>query len=296
MRAQNKAYLYASLVVLFWSTIGSAIKLTLRFIDFQLMLLYVNFVAVVFLFIVLLIQNKWHILIKQSFKEISISAFLGLLNPFLYYLVLFKAYDLLQAQEAVVLNYTWPVILVVLSIPILKQKIGWKSITAIMISFFGIYVIATMGNIIGFQLTNIYGVSLAIGSAIIWGIFWILNVKDQRDDQVKMFLNFLFGFIYILILVLSNKKLSFPEFNGLLGAIYIGLFEMGITFIIWLQALKLSATTAKVSNLIFLSPFISLIIVHYTVGEKILPSTFIGLFLIISGIVMQRFGERKTTV
>jgi drug/metabolite transporter (DMT)-like permease len=80
--------------------------------------------------------------------------------------------------------------------------------------------------------------------------------------------------------------------QGLAGGIYIGLFEMGITFVLWLNALKYSSTTAKVSNLIYLSPFLSLILIYFTVGETILPSTVIGLSLIVAGIGMQQYLKR----
>jgi drug/metabolite transporter (DMT)-like permease len=80
---------------------------------------------------------------------------------------------------------------------------------------------------------------------------------------------------------------------GLIGAIYIGLFEMGITFVLWLKALQLSKTTAQVSNFIYLVPFISLIVIHFTVGENIYPSTIIGLMFIIAGILLQQYVSRE---
>jgi drug/metabolite transporter (DMT)-like permease len=77
--------------------------------------------------------------------------------------------------------------------------------------------------------------------------------------------------------------------QGIAGSVYLGIFEMGITFILWLMALKLSSTTAKVSNLIYLSPFISLILIHFFVGEVILLSTIIGLLFIVGGIIIQQY-------
>ena len=115
-----------------------------------------------------------------------------------------------------------------------------------------------------------------------------VNFKDRRDDVAKLFLNFLFGFIFILITLIVTKKLALPSVRGLFGATYTGLFEMGISFVLWLKALSLSRTTAKVSNLIYLSPFFSLVIIRFVVGEEILFSTVIGLILIISGILVQR--------
>ncbi len=79
-----------------------------------------------------------------------------------------------------------------------------------------------------------------------------------------------------------------PNSPGLLGAVYVGLFEMGITFLLWLKALKLSKTTAHVTNLIYMVPFLSLVLIWFTVGETILPSTIVGLVFIVGGIVLQR--------
>jgi drug/metabolite transporter (DMT)-like permease len=199
-----------------------------------------------------------------------------------------KAYDLLLAQEAVVLNYVWPITLTLLSIPLLRQKIHWKSIMAILISFMGVMIIATKGNMADIHFTSVAGVLLALLCTVFWALFFIINMKDPREAVPKMFLNFAFGFLYILITVLVTGSFQLPGKEGLMGVVYIGIFEMGITFIIWLAALKLSITTAKVSNLIFLSPFLSLIWVSLAVGEKIMGYTLAGLVFIVAGIVLQR--------
>ena len=116
-----------------------------------------------------------------------------------------------------------------------------------------------------------------------------MDMKDKRDTETKLFLNFFFGLIFITIANILFSKIIFPDFKGIIGIVYIGLFEMGITFIIWLKALSLSRTTAKVSNLIFLAPFLSLFIISKIVKERILFSSIIGLFFIISGIIIQNY-------
>jgi len=79
----------------------------------------------------------------------------------------------------------------------------------------------------------------------------------------------------------------------LTGPVYVGIFEMGLAFVFWSMALKLADNTSKVSNLIFISPFLSLWFIHTFVGEEIYFTTYIGLILIISGLITQRLGERK---
>ena len=292
MKRQNQAYVYAITAVLFWSTVASAFKLSLRYLHFLHLVLYASFVSSLCLLIILKSQNKIHLLKTYSKKEFFHSALLGFLNPFLYYVVLFKAYSLLPAQIAQPLNWTWPIMLVLLSIPLLNQKITFNSILAIIISFIGVFIISTHGNIFSFHFTNPAGVLLALGSSVIWALFWIYTIKDKRDETAKLFLNFTFGFIYILIIILIFSKIIIPEIAGFLGATYVGLFEMGITFVVWLKALKTSKTTAQVSNLIYLAPFLSLIVIYFVVGEKILFSTIIGLIFIITGIVLQQYNSR----
>ncbi len=298
MKPQRKAYFYAFAAVACWSTIGSAFKLSLQHLGPQGLLLVSSGVACLTLFLILFSQGRLSLLRQLTWKEAGMSAFLGFLNPFLYYSVLLVAYDNLQAQEAGTLNYAWPVVLVLLSIPLLKQRIGLLSIVAILISFAGVVMIAyhpvgvpppRQGTPTLSGYPHPVGVALALGSAVIWALYWILNVKDNREAVVKLLVNFLFGFLYSLLTVALTGGLTIPAWQGVAGGIYLGLFEMGITFVLWLNALKYSATTARVSNIIYLSPFISLIIIHFTIGETIRAATVAGLLLIVSGIIVQEY-------
>lgn len=295
MKTHRKAYIYALSAIGLWSTIGSAFKLTLRFTDPAGLLLIASLVSAVVLLILLIFQRKAGQLKTVTIRQLLHSALLGFLNPFMYYLVLLKAYDILPAQMAGTLNYVWPLVLVILSVPLLKQKISAWSLLAILISFAGIVLISWQGD---FQLDTISsesgqskmaGVALAVGSAIFWSLYWIFNIRDHRDVVAKLFLNFCFGLLYIVIYQLIFNSIVTIPWQGLVGGIYIGIFEMGITFVLWLNALKYSATTAKVSNLIYLSPFISLIFIHFTVGETITAYTLSGLILIVAGILLQQY-------
>ena len=271
MKTQKQAYLYAVLSVLLWSTAASAFKITLRYLTTIQLLFFSSLTAAMASFIILLFQGKLKLLTSFTVKDYLHSAILGMLNPFIYYVVLFKAYTLLPAQEAQPLNFIWPIMIVILSIPLLKQKISIKSIGAIFISFLGVIVISTHGNLFNLKFENPYGVILALSSAVVWALFFIFNVRDKRDEIAKLFLSFSFGFIFTFILFIKVPLL--PNWKGLAGAVYIGLFEMGITFIFWLKALKLSRTTVQVNNLIYLTPFLSLIFINFIIRERIVFST-----------------------
>ncbi|MBI5324047.1 MAG: EamA family transporter [Ignavibacteriae bacterium] len=293
MNNQNKAYIYAFLAVLCWSTVATAFKISLNEQGYIQLLLISSFSSLVTLFIILCFQKKLNLIFNQSYQDILKSLVLGILNPFLYYLVLFKAYSLLPAQIAQPLNYTWGIVVVILSVPILKQKIRFVNILALTISLLGVIIISTKGNLLSLKFSEPLGVVLAVGSSLIWSFYWLYNLKDKRDEVVKLFYNFFFGFLFTVIFTIIFSKIQIPSTVGLLSAFYIGLFEMGITFIIWLKALKYSKYTSNVSNIIYLSPFLSLVFIHFILNEKILFSSFIGLLFIISGIILQQIVKLK---
>ena len=61
-------------------------------------------------------------------------------------------------------------------------------------------------------------------------------------------------------------------------------------------AMRRATSAAEIGNLIFLSPFLSLVLIHYVVGESIHPSTVVGLILIVAGIALQRWkGEARAS-
>ena len=292
MEKQTRAYLYAAVAVLFWATSASAFKICLSPEHLNVPVLPLLFgaslVASAALFVNLLLSGKVAMLKTLSMADLTRSAFLGFLSPFLYYTVLFKAYSILPAQQAQPLNFVWPLTLVLLSVPILKHRIKRRDILAILISFCGVLVISTKGHILSLRFTDPLGVALATGSSIPWALYWIYNIKDQRDEVLGLFLNFACASVYIFVLMLAVGELKIPGLKGALGVTYVGLFEMGITFLIWLKALKLSKTTANVAGLIYMVPFLSLIVIYFVLGETILPSTVVGAVFIVGGIIFQR--------
>lgn len=292
MEKQKKAYFCALLAVVFWSTSASAFKICLSPEHLNVPVLSLLFgasiVSSIAMFLNLLLSRKVGLLKSLSKDDLVRSAFLGFLSPFLYYTVLFKAYSILPAQEAQPLNFVWPLMLILLSVPILKQKIHARDIAAILVSFLGVLIISTQGHLLSFELTDPLGVALAVGSSIPWALYWIYNVKDKQDEVVRLFLNFTFASVYVFVLMLSVGELRVPSLYGALGVTYVGLFEMGITFLIWLKALKLARSTASVTSLVYMVPFLSLIVIYFVLGEQILPSTIAGAAFIVGGIALQK--------
>jgi drug/metabolite transporter (DMT)-like permease len=293
MQNSSKSLYNALLAVLFWSTVATAFKLTLQGMNPAQLLFYSSITSTIVLFFIAFKNSRKGLGEIFARGQILRNIFFGLINPFIYYLILFKGYSLLPAQEAQPINLTWPLILSILSFFFLKQKLALKTIAGLIISFSGVVVIATRGDVLSLHFHNLLGVILCLSSSVIWAGFWILNLLDKREESIKLFGAFLFGSVFSFLYLLFFDSFGPIEIKYLGGAVYIGFFEMGITFFIWLKALSLSDNKAKTSTIVYLFPVISLSLITFVLGEKILVPSIVGLILIMGGILYQQFDELK---
>ncbi|WP_028024241.1 DMT family transporter [Enterovibrio calviensis] len=284
---------YGLAAVLLWSTVATAFKITLTYMDPIQMLAAASVVSTLSLAAVAAWQGTLNQLASTFSRRPLYYLMLGLINPFIYYLVLFKAYDLLPASLAQPLNYSWAITLTLMAAVFLGQKIRQQDWIAAALGYAGVVVIATKGNILDLSFDSPLGVGLALLSTLLWAGYWILNAKNQADPVIGLLLGFILSLPFSIGLSLYSSDWSGIPWQGWLAVSYVGLFEMGITFVLWLKAMKLATNTAKISNLIFISPFISLILLANIIGEQIHPTTLIGLVMIIAGLAIQ---QRKTKV
>jgi len=278
---------YTLPAVFFWSTVATAFKISLEGMNFAQLLFYSSLASTIALGLFVIKE-------KSVIEIFSIKSILfGFINPFLYYILLFNAYTLLPAQEAQPLNFTWPIVLSLFSVLFLKEKFNLKNIFGLLSAFVGVLIIATRGNLIDLKFDNLFGVILAVGTSLVWATFWILNLKDERNNTIKLFGAFFWGTIFAGIYILFFDSFKLENYNYLFGAGYVGLFEMGITFLLWNKGLELSNDKARTATLAYLAPFLSLVFIAFILGETILLSSIAGLVFIVGGIIYQNIKKIK---
>lgn len=289
MKENNKAILYTIIAVLSWSTVATAFKITLRHFTYFEMLLVASISALIVFAINLSVQKKWKDMKKMSSGQWRRLAFIGVLNPVAYYLVLFKSYDLLPAQIAQPINYSWPIVLLVLLAFFARQPIPQIKYIGMLCSLGGVALISLGTGGISGQHLSLSGLSLAFLSAFLWGGYWMLNNRSREiDSSITLFVSFLFGSAYLIIAApwMQTNLASLP---GVLSAVYVGIFEMGIPFVFFGLAIRKTNNPALVNQLCYLSPFLSLFLISTILGEKIYFTTYCGLFLIVFGIAFNEY-------
>ena len=293
MKDSSKSLLYIAIAVASWSTVASAFKIGLRHYSYYELLLVAAITASMLFALVITIQKKWHLLKSITRKEWGLFAITGMLSPAGYYLILFQAYDLLPAQIAQSINYSWAIVLTLLLALVTKERIPLLKYIGMAISLGGVALISLGSDtIVGVKL-SILGLLLAFISAFVWASFWILNKKSEHIDNIlALFISFCFGSLFLLVGLLFIDVQLYST-KGLLSALYVGLFEMVIPFIFFGLALKKTDNPALINQLCYLSPFISLFIIRSVLGEQIYYTTFIGLVLIVGGILFNEYGVRR---
>ncbi|CUA84761.1 DMT family transporter [Pseudidiomarina woesei] len=293
MKDQRKAIIYALAAVLLWSTVATAFKLALQYVT-PLQLLSIAAVSSLAVFIIILTwQRRWQETWQVGRARVGFYMLQGFINPAAYYLVLFAAYNQLPAQQAQAINYTWAITMSLLAVPLLKQSLSKKELLAMLLAYGGVFLIATGGNW-DFSQTNWLGIGLALFSTLLWACYWLINTKNTDKPVPALFWCFMWGTLWLVLFNVVHaswhQQPLLPDINpkGLWAGIYVGIFEMGLTFFLWLTAMRLATKTAQISTLIFLSPFVSLLLIYFILGETIQLTTIIGLSLICVGLYRLR--------
>ena len=277
--------------VMLWSTVATAFSLSLQYLTPLQLVTLATVISWCFFAIRLRAPERRSALRVTSSKARATGLLIGWLNPGLYYLVLFAAYDRLPAQEAMAINYSWGITLALLAAPLLRQHLSAGALLAACISYGGILVIATRGAPLSLDFAQPLGVGLALLSTVLWSLYWVINTRLSLDPEVNLFLNFS-GALPLLLALLWWSNTPFPTlWQGWAGGLYVGLFEMGLAFVLWMGAMKATTSTLRISSLIFLSPPLSLVLIWVIAGEPVKAYTLIGLVLILLGLWLQRRAE-----
>ena len=289
MKQNTKSVILACAAVLSWSTVATAFKVAQTYLSGFELLLVACITSLVIFTVAVTLTKKWNIVFNTPRSVWVSNAMLGLLNPVVYYLVLFRAYKLLPAQVAQPINYMWPILLLVLLALFAGQPIPRKKYIGMFMSLGGVAIIsAGSGSMEG--AVSVSGLILAALSALLWASFWMINNKNKNkcDATVSLFMSFLFGSIYLLA-ASPFVGVSLDSFEGVTAGIYVGMFEMGIPFFLFSLAMRKTSNPALINQLCYLAPFISLFFISTVLGEKIVFTTYLGLVLIVSGIIFNEY-------
>jgi drug/metabolite transporter (DMT)-like permease len=287
MEKEKSAYAYLLLTILLWSAAPAVATVALEELSNFQLLFYVNLVGMVVLFSLNLLLGK-----LPLFREYSKSDFLkmfgmGFLGIFLYYVFIYKSFDLAPAGEANIINYLWPVFVVIFSILLLKEKFNRTTLLAILLSFAGAALVFSKGGAVDVSGEHALGYLLALGAAVSYGLFSVLGKKLPFDKYSGMLAYYVSSFVLVVPAMLLFSGFAVPQSPATIVALlFLGGLASSIAFVFWFKALALGHTH-KIANYIYITPFLALVFVYFINGEATPLISILGLFFILGGILLQ---------
>ena len=286
----KKSYLYAAYAIVMWSTIPTASKLLLGEMDSYMVLCSNSFFAAAALLIINLCSKRLSVMKSYSLTDYLKMAAIGLPGVFFYYAFYYAGTARMLASQAFIINYLWPIMSIVFACLLLKEKMTVRRIIAVAMSFLGVFTVVG-DDIMHFNAGTMLGILFCFGAAVCYGLFTALNKKSHYDKYVSMMVAMLTAFVLSLIIVLLRGGDITVAPVQLPGIIWSGVFSMALANLSWALALS-CGNTAKVSNLAYITPFLSLAWTFFILKEPIDPISVVGLCMIVVGITVQLMGPK----
>lgn len=288
----KKQYIYAFFAILCWSTIATISKLLLGSLDSM----QITFLSSCFAFLYLLAANifKGNMKLWKNYKAVDYLKMsgIGILGIFIYHLLLYMGIDRMDASQAFIINYLWPIMSVIAACIILKERMTLRKAVAILLSFAGVIIVTANGNLLTIGKDTLTGALCCVIAAISYGLFSALNKKEDYDKYFSMMVFYFAATAVGLVYIVITKSRFTLDLMQTVGLAWMGIFTNAIAFTFWAIALKIG-DTAKISNLAYITPFLSLVWTTLVLKEPFNINSLLGLGVIVLGIFIQLSDKKK---
>lgn len=242
--------------------------------------------ASIFLVLLAWKQGKLAVIKTYKPKDYAIFAGMGILGIFAYNMFNTYSYIFATGTQAAAINYLWPLWTILFGVAILKEKLTLKIIAATALSLFGMLLVVTRGNFTSFVGISIFGITISILGSICYGLFSALTKKLHYDKTLAMMLYFSTSTVIAFACLFIFSSIPTFTLETTLWLLLRGFGQLALGYVLWTIALM--GNTARASNLALITPFIQLTTIALFMGETIGIMPILGLFCIISGVLIAR--------
>ena len=282
----KKEYIFAGISIIFWGSSAAVSALMLESLSSFAVLFYGSTLACAFLFALCAFTGRLKQLKEIPLKDWAFMIALGILGMFLYNWFVYMGLQRLKAQQAFIINYLWPILIVLFSCVFLGQNMNLRKSVALLLSFIGVSIVATEGSLQGLGDINLAGVAACMAAAVSYALFSVFNIKVTCDKFAAPMIYYFTSAVLSFVLLITGEgipMLSLPQWGGML---WYGVLVSGVSYSTWALALD-HGDTAKISNLAYITPFLAMVVAHFVLGDPITLWSVGGLAVIVAGIFLQ---------
>ncbi len=282
MQAENQSKrfpptVFVLLAVLLWSTGGVFIKLT------TLDAFAVNAGRSLFAAITVAVFTHRKGLKLDKFTVLTSFLYAGTLTCFVY------ANKNTTAANAIFLQYTAPIYILILAPFILKEKFRFSDLWTVLICLAGMSLFfLEPQNVENKLAANVFwGNVAALVSGLFFGLYFIL-LRHPRSLQKNPALSVFYGNILIVLLMLPlilNRPPEQINSNDILAILFLGIFQIGIAYVLFTNGIAGGVRSLDASIIGFIEPLLNPIWVFLIIGEHPSIWAIVGGAIIIAAVV-----------
>ncbi|NIH04068.1 EamA family transporter [Providencia rettgeri] len=282
---QYNYLMYALACVLIWSFIPIVSRLGQAGMDSFQFLFWSNLISAISVVIVALGSDykvsKLFILPRNTIKKVFILGFLDCL----FYLLLYYGYSIENGIAVLVIQYSWPLIIILLSVVLLKEKLAGRQIVGIIIGFIAVIITFTKGQITQLHVENPTALLLVFSGAFCFALMSVFSRQYSIDPYISTVWLFIFSTLTSLVLLLLFSEVQLPSKAAFWPTLINGILINGVSYILWFKAMN-TGHSAKIASVVFLSPVLSVLWLVLILSDPFEIAYIIGVLLvIISGVL-----------
>lgn len=244
--------------------------------------------ATVVLAVAVLATGRWRAFRFWTLRDWGGALLLGAVGIFPYSSLYFLAFSLApeSAGATNIINYLWPIWTVVLSALVLRERLGWRTIAGLVLSFAGVYVVISNGRFVELDGAALPAYLAAGTGAFFWGLFSALGKRRRADPLCSMLVYDLSALVCFGILALALGGLRAPSGADWARLAFLGGLCNGVAYFLWITALR-RGQTGRIASLAYLVPLVALGYLRIFRGAPIKAVHVVALILVVAGPVVQ---------
>ncbi len=295
MSNENKAKgtLWVLICVLLWAMIPVVSKLGQAELDNHQLLFWSSLISFLVLFLTVVGKGQFSIYRTIPLRQYLFLFLLGMLGTYLYYLLLYLGYAKAKGMEVLVVQYTWPILIVVLSIFILREKLTVRKIAAIMCGFVGVLIVLTKGDFQNIHFSSLQVILWVLAGSFCFALFSVLSKTVKIDPIAASSIYFFIAAVASFVSMMFFSKWQFPTAQEWWPVILNGVLVNGFSYVFWIFALR-STNASFVAPFTYLTPILSAVYLVIFFREPFLPAYGLGLVLVLTGgLINLDFGKKR---
>ena len=282
MNSKSKSVIYVMLCVFLWALIPVVSKLGQSNLDNHQFLFWSSTISFLTFLIIIMTKKKGIMILSLSTKDWIHSIVLGILGTYLYYILLYFGYANAKGIEVLIIQYCWPIFVIILSILILKERLNIRKVISIVLGFFGVFLVLTKGKLTEIHLDNFFVDSIVFIAAFVFGLFSVLSKRVRIDSLTLVTIYFFTATVISFLSMISLSEFKLPTQETFLPIIINGIFVNGVSYLLWIGALKIGKASF-IAPFVFLTPVISTILLILFFKEPFQLIYVIGMISVIIG-------------